>query len=299
MSSPAIPLLVSGVPASLTGAPLKRERANRNADLGLSDTNASHMRSLARSVAHLNAIPPVMTPQERHANRELLQIVAFTSDMWAQCIGDICDGVPCAEAVQRAGIPATTLEGFIRTDVRIRAQWEEAKLTALRRHWPLQLVEDILEDIATGDSVKQAVQVKRGLSYVGFLKLTSKDPIVEEMYLEAKKLQAETFADDIVEEATEEGNDVSLDGKGNIAAVNRSKLRVNTKQWLMQANAPKRFRKPDAPTQVNVQVVNHAERLEEARRRRETTVTEVPSAMDPHLLAVDAAFTDKPSWDDL
>lgn len=253
------------------------------------------MRRAAATVAHLNPIPPVMTPQERHANRELLQIVAFSSDMWAQCIGDICDGVPCAEAVKRAGIPASTLEGFLRTDARIRAQWEEAKLTALRRHWPLDLVEQILDDIAMGESVRSAV-TKRSLSYVSFLKLTQKDPVIEEMYLEAKQMQAETFADEIVDEATDDNDDVGLDGKGNIAAVNRSKLRVNTKQWLMQANAPKRFRK-DSGTQIAVQVnVDHASRLEEARRRRETTAPkEVVEAMDAELIFADA----KPAWDDM
>lgn len=288
-----MPILVDGAPASRTGPPPKR-RANYNADLGLADSGEGPHRQAAAAVAHLNPIPPVMTPQERHANRELLQIVAFTSDMWAQCIGNICDGVPVQEAVKRAGIPASTLEGFLRTDVRIRAQWEEAKLTALRRHWPLILVEEILDDIATGVSVKDAVG-SRGLSYVSFLKLTQKDPIVEEMYLDAKKMQAETFADEIVEEANEEGNDVSIDGKGNIAAVTRSKLKVNTKQWLMQANAPKRYRKENGP-QIAVQVnVDHANRLEEARRRKETTTTEVPTVMDVESVAVST----KPDWDDL
>lgn len=294
MPQPTVPLLVDGAPASKTGAPTKR-RANYNADLGLADDGSNNtLRVAARAVAHLNPIPPEMTPQERVAHKELLQIVAFSSDMWAQCIGDICDGVPCQQAVKRAGIPVSTLEGFLRTDVRIRAQWEEAKLTALRRHWPLHLVEEILDDVATGMSVRDAVK-SRELSYVSFLKLTQKDPIIEEMYLEAKKLQAETFADQIVEESENENNDLMVDGKGNIAAVNRSRLKVNTKQWLMQANSPKRFRKENAQ-QIAVQVnVDHATRIEEARRRKESTVIEQPTAMDVESVAVNV----KPDWDDL
>lgn len=277
-----------------------KRRSNYNADLGLADDNAAtnRQRLLAGSIAHLQAPMPVMTPQERARHPEKLQLVAFTAEMWAACIGMICDGVPCVQAVKQAGIPATVLEGYIRTDVRIRSQWEEAKLTALRRHWPLAIVEEILDEIAEGSSVRQAVQTKRSLSYISFLKLTQADPIIEEMYLHAKRLQAETFADEIVEESQRDGDDLDLTGKGNIAAVNRSKLRVGTKQWLMQANSPKRFRKESAPT-VNVQVnVDHANRLEEARRRKEGTTQEkaVP-VMDAQFSNLPAA--QKPEWDDL
>lgn len=294
MTPLTVPIIIDGAPASTTGAPPKR-RANYNADLGLAENPNSLSRRPLQTIKHLQQPVPLMNPQERAANAAALTIVAFTAQMWADCIGMICDGVPCPEAVKIAGIPATVLEGFIRTDARIRAQWEEAKLTALRRHWPITLVEELLDEIAEGASVK-SVCVKRDLSYVSFLKLTQHDPMIEEMYLAAKKLQAETFADEIVEESNNDGDDTDFLGKGNIAAVNRSKLRVNTKQWLMQANAPARFRKEQA-NQVNVQVnVDHATRLEEARRRKEGMVREETKAMD-------AQFTvqaeEKPTWDDL
>lgn len=298
MASPTVPMVIQGAAASRIGAPLKR-RSNYNADLGLADEHATThpTRALVASLAHLQPPVPVMTPQERARQPEKLQLVAFTAEMWAACIGMICDGVPCAQAVKQAGIPTTVLEGYIRTDVRIRSQWEEAKLTALRRHWPLALVEEILDEIAEGSSVRKAVQTTRKLSYVSFLKLTQSDPIIEEMYLHAKRLQAETFADEIVDESQQDNDDMDITGKGNIAAVNRSKLRVSTKQWLMQANSPKRFRKEAAP-QVNVQVnVDHANRLEEARRRKEGAVQEQPIAMNVQFSNLPSAA--KPEWDDL
>lgn len=198
--------------------------------------------------------------------------LAFTAEQWAQCIGAIANGVPVLEAVSKASIDHTVLEGFLRTDPRVRAQWDEAKLTALRRHWPMSMIEEICEEIAQGDKLKEIIEHRRERKVAAFMRLVLKDPVIHEMYTEATEIRAELFSDEIVGIADCDENDLNFNGTGNMAAVHRSRLRIDARRSMMAAHRSRVYGEK-AKAEVNVSVtINHAERLEEARRRKEKGV---------------------------
>jgi hypothetical protein len=71
----------------------------------------------------------------------------------------------------------------------------------------------------------------------------SKD-YLREQYARAKELQADYMAEKIIEIADESGNDTIQTDKGpipNSALMNRSRLRVDVRKWLMSKLAPKKY----------------------------------------------------------
>jgi hypothetical protein len=199
----------------------------------------------------------------------------FTPEKWAACIGYLCEGMSTADAVDLAGIPRVLLNGFLRTDPRIRAQWEEAKLAALRNAWDIEVLEDIMSEIAAGQTLKYAVEIKHDKKIEAFYRLVLSDPLVKEMYDEARKIQAEQMADDILEIADDQSGDMTFDGKGNSANVNRSRLRADTRKYIMAAIHHRRWGAKSTQEIDHKITVDHAARLEEARARAEGAVIDV------------------------
>lgn len=198
----------------------------------------------------------------------------FDQDTWTRLIGLLADGVKVHEAMEAAGMLRHTLEGILRTDTKKKEQYDDAKLASLRRHWDYTTLEDIFCDIAMGKAVKDAVD-ERGLNTNSFYKLVLNDPITKEMYDNALKIQAETMADEIIEIADFKENDQWFDDtkkmwKTNNEVVNRSRLKVDARKWKMAKLHSKRFGdKVQQDITANI-VVDHAARLEEARKRVET-----------------------------
>jgi hypothetical protein len=66
-----------------------------------------------------------------------------------------------------------------------------------------------------------------------------------EQYAHARETQAEYWAEEIVSIADDGTNDTYLDGDGNERVnhdvINRSRLRVDTRKWLMARMAPKKY----------------------------------------------------------
>jgi hypothetical protein len=64
-------------------------------------------------------------------------------------------------------------------------------------------------------------------------------------YARAREEQADFYAEEIIEISDETSHDTKLDGDGNERQdtewISRSKLRVNTRQWLMARMAPKKY----------------------------------------------------------
>lgn len=220
------------------------------------------------------SLKPALSPAAKRKARVAPN--AFTPERWALCIGYICEGLTTTDAVELAGIPRVLLNGFLRTDPRVRAQWEEAKLAALRNAWDIDTIEGIMADIAAGHTIKKCVEEKRGLSREAFFKLALADPLIKEMYDEARKVQAETMSDDIVEIADEDDGDMTFDGKGNSANVNRSRLKVDTRKYIMAAVHHKRWAAKSSHEHDHKVIVDHAARLEEARARAEGVIDVTP-----------------------
>lgn len=194
----------------------------------------------------------------------------FTAKQWNHMIAMVANRVLPAAALEQAGITRYALDAAIRGDAKRRGQWEDAKLAALRLNWDVDTLEDIMVDIAMGSTVKAACEKAfRGDTIHTFYKLVLKDPVVKEMYDEARQIQAEKMAiDDLIEIADDDARDETWDGKGNSAAVNRSRLKVDARKWAAAKLHYKRFGdKVQQDVNANI-VVDHAARLEAARRRK-------------------------------
>ena len=214
--------------------------------------------SLAADLARRLAEPPQedslparetgATPRRPCAKRELI-----STDQWRQCIGLIGRGLPVGSAIRRAGIRPRILRQYLRAVPTLRARWEYAKACARRRNWSHLLIDEVLEDVATtGMSLKQAV-TSRGANYNAFVKLTQRDPALEERYLWAKEIQAFALGGEIVAEA---------DNAWSTSA----QRQVRKKMWQLEALAPRRLRKR-AKSGVDVAGSERAARIEDARRR--------------------------------
>lgn len=84
-----------------------------------------------------------------------------------------------------------------------------------------------------------------GVSYYTVLEWIGKEAHpFSQMYTRAKKLQAYTFEDKMLAEAMKRDNDTveGINGtQGNAAAVQRSKLIIDTLKWQMSKTNPKKY----------------------------------------------------------
>lgn len=208
-------------------------------------------------------------PKELILAKDARLTAAVTPDQWAKLLGLIATGVQRGNAIEALGIDKTALEGWLRAEPLKYRAWREAIISADRLGWSAESIEGICFEIANKAKLKDACG-KYGKSVQAFLLIVWRDPTIKEMYEEARTLAAELEADDLREISDDDGNDMTIDGKGNTASVNRSKLRVETRLRLMAAFNRKRFAEQRggeaAATSVTVNI-NHADRLESARGR--------------------------------
>lgn len=214
-----------------------------------------------------------------------------TLSRWVQFLGSVAAGIPLADAMLKHYISRADIEACIRSSDEERIRWDEARLAALKRGWSAFDFEDIFERIAGGMAVQEALTAVRGITaggpvYSAFNRIIIADATLNGQYMAALKSRALVMSEEIIEIADDDAGDVIAGPKGDIpnnAAVNRSKLKVETRARLMGAWHTKMFGEAKQSVQVAVQV-NHAVRLEEARARRDTRV--IPQRV------IDAAFTE-------
>lgn len=102
------------------------------------------------------------------------------------------------------------------------------------------LVPIILERMrTTGDSVKAAC---RELN-VAFDKIWDRlgSPRFAQAYQEAFALRTQLWAEGLRDMASDRNDDRNADGKGNMAAVARSRLEVDTTKWLLSKLIPRQY----------------------------------------------------------
>jgi hypothetical protein len=88
--------------------------------------------------------------------------------------------------------------------------------------------ERVLENIAAGNTLKSVLKNDlREIEYGAFLRWVNKDPDRRRRYQDAKELRTETWAGEIIEIA---------DAADSLEDVNRSKLRIDSRKWLMGAD---------------------------------------------------------------
>ena len=101
-----------------------------------------------------------------------------------------------------------------------------------------QIFERVIEDVYRGRSLQSLIEDDhRVVSYEDFLRWVKRDPARHERFKEAQEMRTEFLAGEILEIA---------DGVGAIDpaasdTVNRDKLRIDTRKWLMGAHNKKRY----------------------------------------------------------
>jgi len=230
-----------------------------------------------------------------------------TLSRWTLFLGELAVGTPLADAMLKHYMTRADIESCVRSAPEERARWNDARLAARKRAWSAFDIEDILGRIAAGTPITEAVDEVRPGGSAEFTYLCTADPDLHEQYLRALKSRAILLGEDTLKISDGDGDDVLDNGKGgqipNGAKVNRDKLRVETRTRLMSNWFPKLFGEK-AQTNVAVQIVNHAARLEEARGRAASRSATPRISQD----IVEAAFREVPSrevpespveWDDL
>jgi hypothetical protein len=179
----------------------------------------------------------------------------------------IIAGTPRTVALASLDIGSIAMQAFLLINPDKRELYEEARLTFLRAKVPYETYESICLDIAMGKTVTHAC-FDHGVQKQDVYKLTLADPSFREMYDEARQIQAEGMVDDIIDISDDKSRD--LTGlKTNFDVINRSALKVKTRQWIMsKMNYAKYGDRVQQDIEQTV-TVNHAEELDAARRRKE------------------------------
>lgn len=219
----------------------------------------------------LPAIPRWADPEDKAITGELVGPV--NPKTWQTFIGLVADGHLVPEAMRESGIRRHQLEGALRVDSNARAQYEEAKIAAVRRNWDVETIEEVFTRLMTCEQGGYLVKILEdmGLDSASFYRLIQRDPQIKEMYDEARQIQAEVMADELQAIADYGMNDTYTDRRGNVRVdqdvVQRSRLRVDTLKWRLAKLHHKRFGDRIQQDQSIDLKVDHVSRLDEARKR--------------------------------
>ena len=135
---------------------------------------------------------------------------------WLSCSTDLTDPVPA---------PSKPLTNSKAARELLHLQYEN-------------MFENFIEQVYRGRSLKSLVEDDpRLVSYEDFLRWIKRDPQRHERFKEAQEMRTEFLAGEILEIA--DGAN-SLDA-ASPAMVNRDKLRIDTRKWLMGAHNRKRY----------------------------------------------------------
>lgn len=219
--------------------------------------------------------------------------VPIDETRWKHFIAILGAGATLGTSMHSAKIKRFELESDCRVDPLKLREYTAARKAGRRKYISIENIEKALINIASGMNQADACK-DAGISRELLLEIVMENEELQVQYKKALELRALGMTDDVTRIADDNSEDVDMMGKGNIAAVNRSRLKVDARRWLMESWSPKMF-KPQGKTDVNINVqVNHAARLEEARTRRDVGVTVLPPSAQARLEppTEDAEFTD-------
>lgn len=217
-------------------------------------------------------------------------------DRWTQLLGSIAAGMTIPEAMVKHYMTRADIEACCRLDAIEVQRWNDAKTASMKRAWSQFEFDEIFERISDGMPVSKAVAAVKGPSpewRSRFYILCNRDPVLKSAFREAKEASTVAMAEELVDIADDDSGDTLSGPKGdipNMAAVNRSKLRVDTRARLMANYNMRLYGDNKGKAEVTINI-NHAERLEEARDRAKNKRISKPEQRD----AIDAEFTSAPA----
>lgn len=106
--------------------------------------------------------------------------------------------------------------------------------------------EEVCARLEMGESLRKIfVSDNRPMSNTTFFKLLREDEDKNERYRYAREIQAEDMFEEMLEIADEANLDATIDSKGRVQidgeAVQRSKLKVDTRKWVLSKLQPKKY----------------------------------------------------------
>lgn len=117
--------------------------------------------------------------------------------------------------------------------------------TNTRVEYSEALLQEILLKVADGESLASVCRKDGFPSRKTFFAWVSDKPSIAEQYQVALSMRAELFADEIIEIADDSGFDIKLDKDGNgrvdTENVQRAKLRVDSRKWIVSRLLPKKY----------------------------------------------------------
>ena len=108
-----------------------------------------------------------------------------------------------------------------------------------------ELFDKICESVATSSMGLTAICKEYDISRSNFLIWVEKTTENQDKYARAKEAQMDFMAEQIIEIADDSSDDAKMTEGGNVVQntefINRSRLRVDARKWLMSKLAPKKY----------------------------------------------------------
>lgn len=206
----------------------------------------------------------------------------MTEEKWKRLLELTANGMTRREAVKEVALSYETYSAYLLAEPGATTAIRAADRAWYRRDWPVERIEPFLLLVAQGntniDAAAELDWMEGELEQLMQVILHDEDTRL--MYDEARKLQAESWGDEMIQIADDASSDyyTATDKAGNEyqkvdhEVVNRSKLRIGTRQWLMSRLHHERFGDRIQQEITGDLNVNHADMLDLARKRREKAV---------------------------
>jgi len=107
-----------------------------------------------------------------------------------------------------------------------------------------EIVNEICESVSNGITTRNAI-LKNRIPFKTFYQWIDDDEAKCKQYTRATELRAELMADELMTIADSTADDIILDERGNEITnhnvIQRDKLRIDTRKWLMSKMMPKKY----------------------------------------------------------
>lgn len=194
----------------------------------------------------------------------------MTPKRWEEFIHATANGTRKDSVLKNLDITNQTFQAYLISKPDAANQYREANLSWVRKKWPIELIEDMLEEIAMGSTAKASCQ-KHHVPEHQFHKLVLRDPVVREMYDEACKIKVERMADECLEIIDDLQLDEETSTPGfNNALITQAKAKITTRQWIMSKLNFTKFGDRSRQEVETKLTVDHVDALDRARKRKET-----------------------------